>query len=341
MNSSGNQSFRSAPSKLVVLGTGGTIAGRSPTSGDNVGYTAGQICAADLLFPLNDLLPQSVKSLDVSVEQLAQLDSKDMDDATWAVLAHRVRQLAADDSVAGVLITHGTDTLEETAFWLTRVVQTDKPIVLTCAMRPATALSPDGPQNLLDALTVATEPNARGGVWVVAAGAIHHPIFLSKVHPYRVDAFESLGAGVAGWVEEGAVRWMRPCEDQGSQAPFSELRLDGAPWPRVDVLFSHAGVDDSLLCAVLNDEKAQRPLRGLIVAGTGNGTIHREWVPLLQDAQSRGLMVWRTSRCSDGLVVDATQNKDALPSIKLPPFKARIEMLLNLMQRDQVLLQQK
>jgi L-asparaginase len=192
--------------KLLVLGMGGTIAGRSQAQGDNVGYRAGEL-------PVESLLPRGVNDVEclanvqIETRQIAQMDSKDMDHATWFVLARAVLAACADEAVAGIVITHGTDTLEETAFFLSQLCAPSKPVVLTCAMRPATALSPDGPQNMVDALCVAANPSA-DGVWVVAAGAVHRPTQVAKVHPYRTDAFSSGETGPVGVVEEGRLRWL-------------------------------------------------------------------------------------------------------------------------------------
>ena len=193
-----------AEKRLVILGMGGTIAGRATQAGDNVGYLAGQVSVADLVRAvplLNDLA--------LDVEQVAQLDSKDMDFAAWKALAARVAFHLERPEVAGIVITHGTDTIEETAFFLQSVLRPAKPVVLTCAMRPATALVPDGPQNVSDAVAVARHEDARGVV-VVCAGQVHSADDVTKVHTYRVDAFDSGDAGPLGCVEEGQLRQFRP-----------------------------------------------------------------------------------------------------------------------------------
>ena len=184
--------------KIVVLGTGGTIAGTSASAADHTGYTAAQLGVQHLL----DAVPGLSDALhgDTLVgEQVAQLDSKDMDHATWQALALRTAHWLEQPEVRAVVITHGTDTLEETAWFLQQVLHPSKPVVMTCAMRPATALAPDGPQNLLDALALARAPQAPG-VWVVCAGQIHTAERVQKVHPYRLDAFSSGESGPQGWV---------------------------------------------------------------------------------------------------------------------------------------------
>ena len=169
--------------KIVILGTGGTIAGTAASPLDHTGYSAGQLGVADVLAGL----PAAGNGAGADrfiVEQLAQLDSKDMAFDVWVKLAQRVAHHLSQPEVQAVLITHGTDTLEETAYFLHALLMPAKPVVLTCAMRPATALAPDGPQNMMDALAVAASPGAVG-VSVVCAGAVFGAEDVQKIHPYR------------------------------------------------------------------------------------------------------------------------------------------------------------
>lgn len=186
---------------IVILGTGGTIAGVAEQAGTSVGYRAAQLGVAQMLQAVPDL--ERVAAASLQTEQLAQLDSKDMDHATWHALALRCAELLARDDVSGIVITHGTDTLEETAWFLQCVLRPAKPVVLTCAMRPATAISADGPGNLRDAVACAADTQAAGrGVLAVVAGRVFSARQVRKVHPYRVDAFDGSGTGPQGWVEE-------------------------------------------------------------------------------------------------------------------------------------------
>src|SRR3990167_328161 len=188
----------------VILGTGGTIAGRASRPGDGVGYVAGQVSVEDLLASI-----PSMAGLPLEVEQVAQGDSKDMGFALRQQLATRLAFHLSRPEVDAVVITHGTDTIEETAFFLQTVLRPAKPVVFTCAMRPATALVPDGPQNLVDALAVASHPGAQGVV-LVCAGKIHSAADVSKVHTYRVDGFDSGDAGPLGCGSNGLVQLSRP-----------------------------------------------------------------------------------------------------------------------------------
>ena len=188
---------------VVMLGTGGTIAGTAARPDDRHAYTAAQLGVDELIQSVAPLR-EALGAHRLVTEQVAQLDSKDMDWATWQALAGRCDHWLGDPAVQALVITHGTDTIEETACFLQLVLQPRKPVVLVCAMRPATALAPDGPQNLLDAVTVALEP-AASGVMVVCAGVVHDALRVQKVHPYRLDAFDSGVDGPLGFIEQGQV----------------------------------------------------------------------------------------------------------------------------------------
>lgn len=321
----------SPPERLLVLGTGGTIAGRAVQRDDHVGYRAGEVAVGDLLAGVP--VPAG---LGVQTEQLAQIDSKDMGPEVWRLLLARVSQWLSQPEVRGIVITHGTDTLEETAYLLQRVLAPAKPVVLTCAMRPATALAPDGPQNLADALLVAAQPGARG-VLAVCAGRIHSGLAVRKVHHYRLDAFDSGDAGPLGLVEQGACTLFQPwlAAGAGQDTKLLPRLLARQPWPRVECLCSHGGADGWLVRALLAQDAAQgreRPdrLQGLVVAGTGNGTLHTDLLAALLEAQAAGIRVWRSTRCASGRVVSA--GDQVIPAVALPPAQARLALLLDLLQ---------
>jgi L-asparaginase len=304
------------PAKVVVLATGGTIAGSAPDGGDTLGYTAGVIGVEQLLAAVPALAAQPLEA-----EQVAQIDSKDLDVAVWRALAGRVAHHLVRDDVQGVVVTHGTDTLEETAYLLQRVLAPRKPVVLTAAMRPASALQPDGPQNLLDAVCLAREPGARG-VLAMLAGSAHGPFDVRKTHTYRLDAFGSGDAGPIAQMEAGRLRRHR---DWPEGVPLGLQRLEAAHWPRVEIVLSHAGASGALVEALV-----AQGVDGLIAAGTGNGTLHRDLEAALRAAQARGVAVRRTTRVADGAVLAASD--DALPDCgALTPVQARIELLLELL----------
>lgn len=318
---------------VVILATGGTIAGTAAHASQAVGYTAAQLGVAQLLAAVPDLA--EVAGGDLLAEQVAQIDSKDMDVATWVALARRCTHWLADENVRAVVITHGTDTLEETAWFLQQVLPAGgKPVVLTCAMRPATALQADGPQNLRDAVACAVDAQAQG-VLVVSAGQVHGARAVRKLHPYRLDAFSSAEQGVLGWVEEGRVRWQQRPQATAADGGAWQGAMEALPdsdWPWVEVLSSHAGADGRAVDAL----RAQG-VQGLVVAATGNGTLHRALEPALQRALQAGVAVWMSTRCGEGQLVaargDAAQAELQPRPVDLPPFKARISLQLELLAR--------
>ena len=322
--------------KVVFLGMGGTIAGTATDAADNVGYRAAQVGVNSLL----DAIPALSHVLGGRVcvsEQVAQVDSKDMDFPLWIGLTQRLAHFLTMDEVTGVVITHGTDTLEETAFFLTQVIPAEllnrKPVVLTCAMRPASSMSPDGPQNILDASALVCAPGAKG-VMVVCAGTIHSARDVQKIHPYRVNALDSGDLGPLGYVEEGVVRGVRcwPCEPVVDTRGVS-LAMWEEPWPRVEIVMNYVGATGATvraLCAAASDGSAR--VRGIVVAGTGNGTLHKDLERALWEVYAQGVRVVRASRCAYGSVVPGKDLGDAFPhSNGLSPVKARIAMMLELM----------
>lgn len=311
---------------IVILGTGGTIAGTAACASDHIGYTAAQLGIAQLVAAVPALAAGPCNLL---TEQLAQVDSKDMDFEIWTRLAERVNHHLARADVQGIVITHGTDTLEETAWFLQALLAPVKPVVLTCAMRPATALVPDGPQNLLDAVAVAMHPGA-GGVLAVCAGVVHGALEVQKVHTYRLDAFSSGDAGPLAYVEQGGLRVLRnwPVAVAGqAQSAITNIALlqPGQHWPRVDIVTSHAGADGAVVRALV-----AAGVQGLVVAGTGNGSLHHALESALLQAQAAGVRVLRATRCLEGRVL-SKPGETLLDSQGLSPVKARISLLLTLL----------
>lgn len=314
---------------LVVLGTGGTIAGRSEQRGDNVGYVAAQVGVADLV----EGVP-ALADLRLEVEQVAQINSKDMTLSVWQDLLKRLVFHLGREEVTGIVVTHGTDTLEETAYLLQSVLQPAKPVVLTCAMRPATALVPDGPQNLVDAVAVAQCPGA-SGVVVVCAGKVHAAMDVTKVHTYQVDAFNSGDAGPVAHVEEGRLRMFRSWQAEVGPALDARLCdrvLRAVHLPRVVLLTSHADADGLLVDALLliGLDRPEDRVRGIVVAGTGNGTVHEQFESALLRAQEQGVRVLRTSRCARGPVLTHA-GQLLVEASSLAPVKARLALALELL----------
>ncbi|QJC56342.1 putative L-asparaginase [Polaromonas vacuolata] len=311
--------------KIVILGTGGTIAGTAASSSDNIGYTAAELGVDQLV----QAIPSLSSLANIHTEQVAQLDSKDMSFTVWAKLADRIQHYLDDSTVDGIVITHGTDTLEETAYFLQVLLNPGKPVVMTCAMRPASSLAPDGPQNVLDAASVALHTGAFG-VMVVCSGVVHSALEVQKVHTYQLDAFSSGDAGPLGYVEEGAVRQLRawPLSQRSNSTALRENISAAAltsVWPRIEILMNYTGADGLLVQAL-----CQLGVAGLVIAGTGNGTIHHALEAALLNARDQGVLIMRATRCVNGRVL--ARADDALEdSHGLSPVKARIELWLRLL----------
>lgn len=339
--------------KIVVLGTGGTIAGRmrnAPDGGTAPPGDVGPLPSAGAY----DVAREPVDALLCGVpvppgyvlaaEQVAQVDSKDMGLLIWQALVRSLQAALARTDVAAVVITHGTDTLEETAWLLQSLLAPAKPVVLVSAMRPADAPDADGPRNLRDALTVAVQPGARGVV-AVAAGRLLSARQVSKVHGARLDAFasaegEDLGKVTLDGIQPasgGAVAW--PVDASGGSAGRVAAFLAAAALPRVEMLWSSAAFDPVGALALLESGQgglSSTPVQGLVLVGTGGGTLHQALEVVAQSALARGLPCVLVTRCPEGGLAGG-EGATPAPSVQrsaLGPFKARIQLMLELLDRN-------
>ena len=308
------------PRAIAVLATGGTIAGLAPKASGADGYVAAQVGVADLLAAAG--LSADVR---VHAEQVAQIDSKDMRREVWIELGRRCRHWLARDEVQGVVITHGTDTIEETAYFLQRVLAPTKPVVLTCAMRPSNAVSADGPRNLFDAALVALDGRAQG-VSVVCAGLIHASPHVRKSHTQRLDAFTSGDAGPWGCVTgETVISYKNGALASVDSGDVDIEKIASRAWPRVEVVTNHADADGAIVDALL-----AVGVQGLVVAGTGGGSVSERLDEALHRAAAQGVGVLRSTRCAAGPVLP-TPGRDFDVAGDLTPAKARVALQLALM----------
>jgi L-asparaginase len=310
--------------RIVIVATGGTIAGsgETPTAG---GYRSGAV-AVDVLIAA---VPQMKKFADVRGVQVSSLGSQDMDDETWVMLATEVNHLLATADVDGVAITHGTDTMEETAYFLNLVVKSDKPVVLTGSMRPATSLGADGPLNIYNAVGVAADPRARGrGVLVVANDDIHDARAVTKRHTTDVQTFVSPEVGLVGVCLFDNREFVRtPARAHTTATPFEVAA--GQVLPRVDVIYAHAGMSPDVIGgAVANGAK------GLVVAGVGGGNMTTPALDAVKRAIGNGVVVVRSTRVGDGIVRRSIEVDDdtvgTVASKELNPAKSRVLLKLAL-----------
>jgi len=310
---------------VVVLATGGTIAGAA-ASDVQAGYTSGQVGVEQLI----NAVPQAKKLARITGEQVSNIGSQDMNDEVWLKLATRVNEILAKPDVTGVVITHGTDTIEETGFFLNLVTHSSKPVVLTAAMRPATALSADGPLNYFNAVAVATKPEAVGrGVLVVVNDWIHGASSLTKTSTTAVQTFMSPLSGLIGTVAYGDVEWFRkPIGKNTTSSDFSVTPT--TVLPRVDIIMAYENMDGKLIDAAVADGA-----KGIVIAGVGNGNMTKEALDALGRQTKKGIVCVRSSRVTTGMVGRNVEvNDDSLgtvASLGLNPQKSRVLLRLALM----------
>jgi L-asparaginase len=320
------QSAKNLPS-VVVLATGGTIAGAATTN-VQAGYTSGQVGVEQLIAAV----PEAKKLANLRGEQISNIGSQDMNDEVWLKLANRVNQLVAMPDVAGVVITHGTDTIEETAYFLNLVVKSKKPVVLTAAMRPATALSADGPLNFYNAVAVAADKEASGrGVLVVINDWIHGASSLTKTSTTAVQTFLSPQSGLIGTVGYGKTEFYRG--PIGKHTADSEFSLTGVTsLPRVDIVMAHENMDGALI-----DAAASAGAKGVVIAGVGNGNLTQAAVKALAAQAKKGIICVRSSRVVTGVVGRNVELEDDklgfVASLDKNPQKSRVLLRLALLQQ--------
>lgn len=304
---------------VVILATGGTIAGAGASAANSATYTAAKVPVDQLIASV----PQLKDIANVRGEQVFQIASESISNEDLLKLGKRVAKLARQDDVDGIVITHGTDTLEETAFFLNLVEKTDKPIVVVGSMRPGTAMSADGMLNLYDAVSVAGDPSARGkGVLVTMNDEILSGRDVSKAVNIRTEAFKSPW-GSLGMVVEGKSYWFRlPAKRHTSGSEFDIDQISALP--RVDIAYGYGNVDDSAYRGF-----AKAGAKAIIHAGTGNGSVSSRVVPVLQELRKEGIQVIRSSHVNQGGFVlrNAEQPDDKYDWVvahDLNPQKARI-----------------
>ncbi|MBR1159378.1 asparaginase [Bradyrhizobium elkanii] len=313
---SAEQAIGTTLARVLVLGTGGTIAGQASARAGNA-YDSGKVSAANLI----GAIPGIDKLSQISAEQISSIGSQDMNDKVWFDLVKRIRTAIDNKEVDGVVITHGTDTMEETAFFLQNVLDTDIPVVLVGSMRPSTAIGADGPANLYEAMRVASAPESRGrGVLVVLNDTIHAARWVQKTNTTSVETFRSPDAGPVGYVDTGALRFLQPAVPTNG----AKLKLpDAPPLPRVDIIYSHANMD-----AAEVEDAVKRGAKGIVLAGVGDGNSSKGAIDALAAAAKQGVVVVRSSRVGSGFVnrnVEVEDDKLGFAvSLDLNPQKARV-----------------
>src|SRR6476620_3878230 len=310
--------------RVIILATGGTIAGAG-TSADRAGYTAGKIPIEDLI----GSIPTVKKVANITGEQIASVGSQDMTIEIWKKLAIRINEIFKNNEADGIVITHGTDTQEETAYFLDLVITSDKPVVLTGSMRPATAISADGPKNLFDAITIAADPKSAGrGVLISFNEGIFDARDVMKLSTTKTNAFGSPNTGPVGQAYDGKVEFYLKSEREVK--PTSPITISAdTKFPRVDIVYMYADAPSDQI-DMLTDKK----VAGIVIAGVGNGNFNKAYMDAVKRAVAAGIIVCRASRTPSGRVVLHDEiNDDELGTIvsdDLTPQKARILLMLGL-----------
>jgi L-asparaginase len=310
--------------RVIILATGGTIAGAGASS-DRAGYTAGKI-------PIDDLIgsiPTVKKIANITGEQVASVGSQDMTIEIWKKLAIRINEIFARNEADAVVVTHGTDTQEETAYFLDLVVPARDPVVLTGSMRPATAISADGPKNLYDAITVAIDPKTKGkGVLVCFNEGIYDAREVMKMSTTKTNAFGSPNTGAIGQAYDGRVEYyLSSVREVDPKNPI--VITPDTKFPRVDIVYMYADAPSDQI-----DMLVGKKVDGIVIAGVGNGNFNKAFMDAVKRAVAAGIVVCRASRTPSGRVVLHDEiNDDQLGTIvsdDLTPQKARILLMLGL-----------
>ncbi len=310
---------------VVILATGGTIAGTGATTTTTVGYTAAKVGVDALIAAV----PELKKVANVRGEQTMQIASENMNNDAWLKLAKRVNTLLAQSDVDGIVITHGTDTIEETAYFLDLVVKSKKPVVIVGAMRPSTAISADGPINLYNAVLLAGSKEAIGkGVLVTLNDQINAGREVTKTNTSTLDTFKTPELGFLGYIQGSKPFFYRQSTRKNTaDTPFDIMNLDKLP--QVDIVYGYANMNPIALNAFV-----AAGAQGIIHAGVGDGSLNNTVVPSLTEARKKGVVIVRASRVGQGIVArngEADDDKlDFVVSDTLNAQKARILLMLAL-----------
>ena len=301
--------------KVVILATGGTIAGVGE-AGKTASYKPGSLTVEELL----SAVPQLADVADIEAVQICNVNSDDMTAELWITLANTINEMAADPAVKGFVVTHGTDTMEETAYFLSLTVKTDKPVVLTGSMRPATSISADGPMNLYEAVCVAASAEAVGhGVMIVFADQIYAARNVTKASTYSVMAITGEN-GMIGIVRDGNVYLENTDKVHTEEAAFDVSGLDMLP--KVSVLYFAVDADPELL------RYAAEHSDGLVIAGAGAGEFSLKWIGIIQELQ---IPVVISSRIDNSVILkDNLLCENTIAANTLSPQKAAVLLRLAL-----------
>lgn len=308
--------------KIAIIATGGTIAG-SGAAGKTTNYEAGTISVDEVLASIPDVRDR----VEIVLDNLFSVDSNEIDEEKWLTLTKHVDALAEKDDIDGIVITHGTDTIEETAYFLNLTVNTLKPVVLTGAMRPATATSADGPFNLFQAIMLASHSEAWGrGVMCLFSSTIYSGRDIQKISNYKIDAFDQRAFANLGYMKDDEVYFSsQPLKRHTSYSVFSRKPLDKLT--QVAIAEYYVGASPSILDFLAKENE------GIVIVGTGSGNYSKQWRQRIEELSEQGIVFVRASRVTNSIIFqdDYFDPKHVcLGANNLSPFKARILLMLAL-----------
>lgn len=311
---------------IAIVATGGTIAGTG-AQGKTVAYHAGEMAVNEII----DSIPMIREVANIKEYQLMNVDSNEMNPQRWITLSNHINEIVSDETIDGVVVTHGTDTLDETAYFLTLTLNTDKPVVITGAMRPATATSADGPYNLYQAVCLAAYSKVRQqGVMGLFSNTIYSGRDIQKVNNYKIDAFEQKDSGCLGYMQDNEVYFFSASfkyHTIGSR--FSKQKL--TTLPEVAIAYFYAGALSSVLYDLAKNHQ------GIVIVGSGNGNYSQDWLTAIEDLSKQGIIFVRASRVSHGIVFDDQvfdPHQYCIAANTLSAQKARVLLMLSLSQTN-------
>lgn len=307
---------------IAIVATGGTIAGTGK-QGKTVAYRAGEMNVDEII----QSIPMIKDVANIKEYQLMNVDSNEMTPQRWIELANTINDIVEDDNIDGVVVTHGTDTLDETAYFLTLTLNTKKPVVITGAMRPATATSADGPYNLYQAVCLATHDQSQGqGVMGLFSNTIYSGRDIQKVNNYKIDAFDQKAFGCLGYMQDNEVYFFsKTFQLHTSSSLFSKQRLTDLP--SVGIAYFYAGATHQILYDLAKCH------RGIIITGSGSGNYSQEWLESIEDLSKQGIVFVRCSRVAQGIVFEDEifdPHHLCIPGNTLTSQKARVLLMLAL-----------
>ena len=307
---------------IAIVATGGTIAGTGQ-AGKTVAYHAGEMNVNEII----KSIPMLKDVADLREYQFMNIDSNEMNPSRWIELANKMNEIVLDEKIDGVVVTHGTDTLDETAYFLTLTLNTSKPVVVTGAMRPATATSADGPYNLYQAVCLAASEDAHHqGVMGLFSNTIYSGRDIQKVNNYKVDAFDQKAFGCLGYMyDDKVLMFSRTFKKHTLQSVFSKDLPEELP--AVGIVYYYAGAKVDLLKTMADEHQ------GIVIIGSGSGNYSQVWLQEIERLTNQGIVFVRASRVNQGIVYKSDvfdPNNVCIPSNTLSGQKARVLLMLAL-----------